>query len=178
MLFLIFLDFIWSVSAFIYDWSKFATIPWFVLPFVVICPIYPLLLAIVWIKIFKKKNPNQYLFTFATIPSMIFGLLALIYYPVAMFYQGFSLNAFGQIFWVLFYSIQAWYLFFKYKTSTLPIILVLFYLSIKFFIDYKYLTFGYLDFSNIPRVLILYFTIIAVSVAFCLGTLAIFRRKS
>lgn len=125
-----------------------AQINFLIWPLVIICPIYPLLLAFVWFQLYRKNRPNQLLLAFATIPSIVFGILALLYYPLAMFYQGFSWNGFGQIFWVLFYALQGWYLLKKYKVTQLALSIASIYLLIKLYLDYRYLSFGYLDFTG------------------------------
>lgn len=154
MLFLIFLDFFWSGGALWVDIPKLPGIPIWAWPFVVICPIYPFLLALVWLKIYRKQKPNQYLLAFAAIPSAIFGVLALVYYPTLMATNGFTWQDFGQIFWVLFYSIQGWYLLIKFKIARWPTLLVSLCLMIKFILDYKFLTFGYLDVNLLSPILL------------------------
>ena len=162
MLYLIYADLFWSVAAFVWDWPKMAQIHFYVWPFALICPIYPLLLAIIWFQLYRKKSPNQFLLAFATIPSIVFGILAIVYYPTAMYYQGFSWNGLGQIFWVIFYAAQGAYLFSKYQLAKWPLALASAYLIVKLCLDYKYLTFGYLDFTNIPQLAVLILIVIGL----------------
>ena len=151
ILLLISLDLFWSVAAMIYDASKLRTLSPLLWPFVAVCPIFPLLLALVLLQLYRKKTPNQFLLAFAAIPSTIYGILAILYYPVAMIYQGFSWNAFGQIFWVAFYSLQGIWLLKRYPIKNTPFVLVLAFLVIKLIvIDLYYKSFGYFDFTNIP----------------------------
>lgn len=177
MIYLIILDLFWSLSAFIWDWPKMAQINPFAWPFVLICPIYPLLLALIWFQLYRKSRPNQLLLAFAVIPSVIFGILAVLYYPTAMVYQGFSWNAFGQIFWVLFYALQAAYLFSKYKIARYAFVIASIYLIIKFVLDYKYLTFGYLDFENFPNALVLTLILVAIASVGVLWSLDSKKKK-
>jgi len=149
VIYLIFLDFFWSVAALWVDMPKLPDIPIWAWPAVVICPIYPILLALVWLKIYRKQKLNKYLLAFASIPSAIFGVLALVYYQMLMAQNGFDWRDFGQIFWVLFYSGQGWWLILKYKFRGLPILAVCGYLTVKFILDYKFLTFGYLEVGDI-----------------------------
>lgn len=79
-----------------------------------------------------------------------------------MVYQGFSWNGLGQILWVLFYALQGWYLFVKYKIARSAMIAASMYLIIKLILDYKYLTFGYLDFENIPNLAVLVLILIGI----------------
>ena len=167
MIFLIITDLFWSGAALIVDLPKLADIPPWAWPVVMICPIYPLLLAIVWFQIIYRKRSNQYLLAFAAIPSAVFGVLALVFYPLKLSALGWDSNAFGQIFWVLVYSIQGWYLLFRYKTGFRPAALAILYLFVKFTLDYKFNTFGYLDFAGLSNVAVLslYIVALAVSVA-------------
>jgi len=144
------------------DWPKLFEIPLWAIPFAIICPVYPLLLAVVWFQIRRNGKPNRYLLAFATIPSAVFGILALIFYPSLMVARGFAWNDLGQIFWVLFYSAQGWYLVFKNKISLLPALLVLLYLFVKFILDYKFLTFGYLEAESLSRQSLLMISIVAL----------------
>ena len=142
MVYLIILDIFWFSAALWVDFPKLITIPIWAWAFVIICPIYPLLLAIVWGQKYKDKKPNNYILSFAAIPSALFGILALIYYPLIMHTTGFNWNVFGQIFWVAFYSAQGWYLLFREKFRIMSVIIVLIYLFTKFTIDYLTKTFG------------------------------------
>jgi len=174
MIYLIILDFFWSAAALFVDLPKLGSIHPLLWPVAIICPIYPLLLAIVWIEIKKGKKINSFLLAFAIIPSAIFGILALVYYPSKMIFQGFAFRDLGQIFWVLFYSSQGWYLWFKRKLLLFPVILVTIYLTIKFFLDYRFDSFGYLsfdDFSQSAKFYILLLSLVLVAY------FAIFQRK-
>lgn len=144
------------------DYPKLLTIPTWAWVFVTICPIYPLLLAIVWRQKYGGKKPNNYILSFAAIPSALFGVLALIYYPLIMRTIGFNWNDFGQIFWVLFYSAQGWYLLRNEKFRTLPVIIVLLYLFAKFTVDFLTKTFGYLEVGRLSQQLLLTIFIVAM----------------
>jgi len=143
------LDIFWSAAGFAVDIPKLSNIPAYLWPFVLICPIYPLLLALIWYMYIKKRPINQYLLSFATLPSIVFGVLAVVFYPTAMIYQGTSLRDIGQIFWVLFYAVQGLYLFEKNKFSALALFIPSLYLIIKLYLDIRYGTFGYLDVEGI-----------------------------
>lgn len=162
LLLLIILDLFWSVSAWIYDWSKLITIPPYLWPFVAVCPVYPLLLALVLLQLYRKKTPNQFLLAFAAIPSAVFGILAVFFYPIAMIYQGFSWNAVGQIFWVLFYGAQGFYLIKKFKISRRVFNLVVGLVALKIVvIDFYMQSYGYFDFENIPRIVMVLILILS-----------------
>ena len=177
MLIIILLDLFWSIAAFWVDWPKLFEIPLWAIPFAIICPIYPLLLAVVWFQIRRNGKPNSYLLAFAVIPSAVFGVLSIIFYPSLMIARGFAWNDIGQIFWVLFYSIQGWYLVLKNKISLLPALLVLLYLIIKFSLDYKFLTFGYLEAESLNSTVLLIVLIIAEVLASGLFYLAVKEKR-
>ncbi|MGI6123343.1 MAG: hypothetical protein ACOYIG_04010 [Acetivibrionales bacterium] len=144
---LITLNFVWAVSAIIYDWPELMRQPIYLWPFLLVCPIYPLLLAITWLKIVRKQTPNSYLLAFATVGASFFGALGLLFYPTVMFIEGFNWLTFGAIFWVLFYGAQGWYLLFAPNVTLKkwPVSLAVFYLLIKTFLDWRYNTFGYMS---------------------------------
>lgn len=170
------LDLVWSLIGFIVDLPKIANLPFYLWPIVLICPIYPLLLAFVWYRYIKKKSINQYLISFAALPSVIFGFLVIPFYLTAMYYQGFSWRDVGQIFWVLFYAIQGFYLFEKNRISYLALMLPALYLMIKLFLDIKYQTFGYLNVEEIdPNALLVIFICALFIIIFTVG-LKLFRQ--
>jgi len=199
LLFLIILDFVWSVSAFWYDADKLLTLSPFLWLFVAVCPVFPFLLALVLLQLYRKKSPNQFLpphqrskgviswiksrifydlppsssanlgfwwggvLAFAAIPSAVYGVLAILYYPIAMYYQGFSWNAFGQIFWVLFYALQGLWLLRKFKIGRFPFVFVSILLILQLvIIDFYYKSFGYFDFTGISSNLLIGLLFLAV----------------
>ena len=133
------------------DYPKLVTIPVWGWVFAVICPVYPLLLALVWWKVLKKQRPNSYLVAFAVMGSATFGVLALFYYPFKMFFQGFALRDLGQIFWVTFYAAQGWYLLFKVKTKLPATLIATLFFILLLLIDTKYKTFGYLSLDDFSQ---------------------------
>lgn len=156
LLILIILDFVWSVSAFWYDADKLLTLSPFLWLFVAVCPVFPFLLALVLLQLYRKKSPNQFLLAFAAVPSAVYGVLAVFYYPIAMYYQGFSWNGFGQIFWVLLYALQGFWLLRKFKIGKLPFALVSILLILQIVIvDFYYKSFGYFDFAGISSNLLI-----------------------
>ena len=142
---IVYLDFIWSILALVYDIGKLGEIAWYLWPLVLICPVFPLFLAFVFIEVVKNKPVNQFLLAFAAIPSAVFGFSALLFYPMLMYNLGFDILGAGQILWVLFYGLQGWYLVFSQKIKPKAIVFVNCYLITKLALDYKFLSFGYLD---------------------------------
>ena len=141
---IVYLDFAWALMALIYDAPKLLQIDWFLWPLVLICPLFPFLLGLVLLKVVKGKKINIFLLSFAAIPSAVFGVLALLFYPMLMINEGFSILGFGQILWVLFYGVQGWYLIYRYKMQRRAVIVASAYLIIKATLDYYFLSFGYL----------------------------------
>jgi len=147
MIYLIFADLFWSAAAWAVDWTKLDIIPIWAWPFVVICPIYPLLIALVWISLFKGGKVNNFLLSFAALPTVVFGVLSIFYYPLKMYFQGFAWVDLGQIFWVLFYAFQGLYLLRRYKIKLSASLPTLIFLVIALTINLKFKTFGYLSFD-------------------------------
>lgn len=176
MIFLIILDLFWAGAALWVDLPKLADIPPWAWPVVIICPVYPLLLAIVWRQIMKGKKPNQYILAFGALGAALFGILAIVFYPLTMIEGGWNWRAFGQIFWVWFYSAQGWYLIFKYRIKLFPALVAFSYFLIKFTLDYRFKTFGYLDFSGLSDLALASLYIIAVGAAL-LGSVLFLKKK-
>lgn len=142
---LIALDITWAGIALAYDWPKLADYPLYIWPAVIICPLYPALLAYIWYKIAMRKRPNNFVLTLATVGSAFFGLLAPVFYSLVMLSEGFNFLTFGAIFWVAFYGTQGWLLLAK-SISVLKaywLILVTILLTIKITLDWRYATFDY-----------------------------------
>lgn len=156
----------WSTCSLIYDIPVIATIPPWAWIFVVICPIYPLLMSGVWLTQTRNKAPHPLLLAFASLPSAAYGLLAFTYYPMIMLVVGFSWSAVLQIPWVLFYSIQGWY-WLRRGAKPYAYAAALF-LAISFTIQYRFQTFGYLDvasFSDGGRIFLWLMALLSGSIA-------------
>ena len=151
----IILNLVWAGSALVYDWPAMTRIPVYWWPFVVICPYYPFLLALVWRQIYCEHKLNRFLLAFAAAPSVIYFLAALMYYPTWMIKNNFDWLAIGQIFWVAFYGLQGWFLLKSQSVSPSAVGLACVFLLLSFAIQYRYDTFGYLDTTNLSRPLIL-----------------------
>lgn len=148
---LIVLDLVWAIAALVYDWSAIGKIPFYFWPFIIICPIYPFLLALTWYQKVKFNHINSYLLVFAAIPSMAYFIGALIYYPTIMVSNGFNWLVFGGIFWVAFYGLQAFYLAIKEKIALTPLLCAILFVAISFVVQYLTKTFGYLDTTGLDN---------------------------
>jgi hypothetical protein len=149
MVLLIILDIFWSVAALIVDLPKLADIPSWAWPLILICPVYPFLLALVWWQISRGSQVNKYLLTFGAIGAVYFGVMALLFYPLTMIEGGFDWKAFGQIFWVAFYASQGAYLLRNRKFHLPAVLTADFYFLAKLIIDFKFKSFGYLEISDL-----------------------------
>lgn len=158
-LYLAVMDLLWSVCAWVFDWPKLHAIPAYLLPFILTCPVYPLLLSISWFQIYTYKKLNLFVLYLGIIGSVVYGFGAIFYYPVNMSLNGFDWYAFGGIFWVLFYAIQGIYLLFRWnaKFNLLSLILAGVFMGSKIIIDYSTRTYGYIVDNNFPQ---MYFKII------------------
>jgi len=148
---LIFFDLFWSAAALWVDISKLSQIPVWTWALVVICPIYPFLLTLIWIQVYREKRVNPYLLSFGAIGASLFGPLALVFYPALIIERGWGWNEFGQIFWVLFYSLQGWYLVSKFQFKPFPVLLAGVYFVIMIFFNFKTATMSYLDFAVLSQ---------------------------
>lgn len=146
-------DLIWSICAWIFDWPKIITMPKYLLPFILICPIYPLLLSVTWLQIYKLKKINLLIYYLGVLGSVVYGAGAVLYYPIYMSIGGFDWFAFGGIFWVLFYALQAVYLLIKYRPElqitsfSIAVVLV----GAKLCLDFITKTSGYILETGFPQ---------------------------
>lgn len=161
------LNVILSLSALIYDLPAIKNIPLIYWPFIVICPIYPALLAVCWHKITRVQKINPLLIAFATIPSIIYFVGAALFYPLWMAHNGFNIYALGQVFWVALYGLQAIYLYFILRVNYRATLMVISFLATSFLIQHKTKTYGYLDLTNMPenQIISIYLILIIIAVA-------------
>lgn len=104
---LILLDLFMAISAIYVDFRDFFVVPWYLVLFVPICPLYPLLLAINFSMFLKKGKFSQGLLHFTMIGIMGYGIMAYIFYPAYLITKGFTWYEFGNMFWVTLYAAQA-----------------------------------------------------------------------
>lgn len=96
-----------AIGSNIADWDWLMSVEWYLMPFAPICSLYPLTLA-VWFTIyyFKKKVPNWFTaFIFMGIIS--YGVMAYIYYPLYMQWDGLDARMMGNMAWVTIYALQS-----------------------------------------------------------------------
>lgn len=177
MYFLSLADLFWSGAALIVDWPKFFFMPVWAYFFAPICPIYPLALAICFWQKAKNKSVNPYLLAFATIGSVVFGAMAIVYYPVLMADKGFAWQDTGQIFWVLFYGLQGVYLIRREKFHFMPIVVTVSYLVGKFILDYRFASFGYLEVERLSGENFTKLFILAIIISIVTGLFAYYKSR-
>ena len=153
-LIIVVIDLVWTGSALVYDWPALGHIPFYAWPFIIICPVYPFLLALVWRQYYRRRKPNQFLLAFAALPSATYFVAALIYYPTWMAANGFDWLAFGQIFWVAFYGLQGFWLLRHQTINVNALNLAAAFLLISFVAQYLSQTYGYLDLAGIDRTVV------------------------
>lgn len=167
---LIIFDLLWAALALAYDWSAIAQIPFYFWPFIVICPIYPFLLALAWYQKVRSNHINSYLLAFAAIPSTTYFVGAIIYYPTLMVLNGFNFLAFGSIFWVAYYGLQGIYLAIKEKIALVPLLCAILFIITSFIIQFFSKTFSYLDITGLDdlSIVLIYVFILVILTLFFL----------
>lgn len=108
--FLVFLGFSMSLLALRIDLHDFVETPWYLWPWVPICFIYPLLLALNYLYFLKFGRFPQFLLNFTIFGIISYGIIAPVFYTLYMMESGFSWYEFGNIFWVWLYASQAFLL--------------------------------------------------------------------
>lgn len=153
VLILITLNLFWSGAATIYDRTAIQAVPAWALMFTVVCPLYPLLLALVWYRLLHNLRPLPLLTSFAALPAATYAVLSLVFYPLIMRHEGFSLIDCGQILWVLFYGLQGWYALNRFTPSKIPLLTSGLFMLTSIIVQYRTLSFGYLgiDILTIPE---------------------------
>lgn len=148
---LVLLNLIWGSSALWYDWEALVKLPVWTLPFILICPLFPFLLAAVW---WRWPHSPTWLYWLAILPSAVYGLLATFFYPLVMWHSGFDWLAALQIPWVWAYSAQAWYLLQKlsapFCSSRWPWLASL-YLTLSLGVQAVTDSFGYIGLDVLPN---------------------------
>lgn len=130
-----------------YDFQEWSLLPWYLWPFLPICPLYPALLTVWWLFYYFKKRPHTAFTAFIWIGTVSYGLMAYIYYPIHMSFNGFDWFEVGNILWVTIYASQSIVLFEHLrKTSLLSVTPVFLYFLTKDFTD-RFLG----TFSNVYR---------------------------
>lgn len=114
---LIAFNLLWSVLGIYADWNWLSVIPTFLIPFTIICSLYPPLLLIIFLLDKKNKQFPQALLWLTSIGLVTYGSMAQIYFPLLMTWKGFNLHDFGSMFWVAAYGLQ----FFLIKKFLRPI---------------------------------------------------------
>lgn len=167
---IIILNLIWAASAIVYDWDNLSAIPYYLWPSLIICPVYPLLLFLTWASIYRQKKCNDYLLAFAAIPSIVYLIASMIYYPAWMAYNGFNWLAFGQIYWVAVYGLQGIYLYLNMSIAERAKRLVALFLVISLIVQYLNIErFGLFDFSAIDDAYVMAFVIVLIVLSIILG---------
>jgi|GEM_PF-2447288 len=177
------LDLIIGTTALVYDWGTIVSLPIWLLPVIIICPLYPFLLAGVWWRL-QNHRGSTWLYAGAVIPSAMYGVLALIFYPMVMVATQFSwTNLLAEI-WVWLYASQSWYLLKKYPPVKLfPIIVASIFILAAFLFQLQTNSYGYLALAvlslpaKIALLTLAVLTIVGINVALLLSRLGSVDRR-
>jgi len=174
---IIIFDLVWAAMAAVYDWEIFSRIPIYLWPFLVICPIFPALLSLVWLQSLESR-PNKFLLAFGAMPSVVYLFAAIIYYPTWMILNGFDWMTFGAIFWVAAYGLQGLYFLSKYCVERGQLFFVAIFLIFSLTVQYLTKTYGAQDFTNFSQTLFIaeYFIVALFVIIFSIF-LSLDRKK-
>lgn len=107
LLWIILIDLSLGLSSTVVDWQWLIRVPRHLVMFAPICSIYPWLLA-VWMTIFFfRKKVSSWFTTFLLIGLFSYGIMAWIYFPLYMSWNGVNFHDIGSMFWVTAYASQA-----------------------------------------------------------------------
>ena len=134
-----------------YDAPILPTIPYWAWAFVIICPLYPLVLALFYYGELTQKR-NDILTAIAVLSAATYGLAALAYYPLHMYATFYNWLDTGNIFWVWLYATQGWWLIRKLpRPHPLALTIATGFILCAFTIQFRTLSFGYLDYASLSN---------------------------
>lgn len=107
LILLIVLDVFLAIGSNINDFHILTKVEPWLIPFAPICSLYPLLLAIWFTLYYKKIKISNSFTTFIFIGIFSYGIMAQIYYPLFIYWDGFAWNLLGNMIWVALYALQA-----------------------------------------------------------------------
>jgi hypothetical protein len=143
------IDLGWSLIAWIYDWASLQSIPLYWWPFIVICPLFPLLLGLGWWG--RWRGFWLKVLPWAALPSITYGFLAPFFYGAHSYYTGFVWQDVGQVLWVWAYAFQALFLMRVFKVSLSNLVAAALFMLVALTSQYLTLSLHYLDLSSIPH---------------------------
>jgi len=104
---LIAIDLALGISSTVVDWPWLMRVPRALVIFAPICSLYPWLLA-VWFGLYLwKKKVSNWFSSFLFVGLLSYGIMAWIYFPLYMSWNGINFHDVASIFWVTAYGSQA-----------------------------------------------------------------------
>lgn len=192
LVFLALLGFAMSIGSMTIDWQDFAETPWFLWPFVPICPLYPFLLGVLYAWRARKGKWPVRLMLFTLLGITSYGVIAIVFYPLYMLENGFAWYELGNVFWVMIYSLQAVWLWKEFgrdgghwrpgrlsKVSTCLIAAYAVYFFAKDILDRYSVTFSYVRYNILSDVLTnrMFITVLVVHTLVFLTYFLTMRRE-
>jgi hypothetical protein len=104
---LITLDLFMAVASNIVDWPWLMSVKWYLWPVTPICSLYPLTLTIWFGLRYAGKRIPAWFTNFIFIGIISYGIMANIYYPVYMAWDGIQWRMIGNMVWVAVYALQS-----------------------------------------------------------------------
>jgi hypothetical protein len=177
LLALIGLDIFLAVGSNIADWPWLMDVAqnkWYLIPFAPICSLYPLTLAVWFSLYYFRKKIQGWLTTFIFIAITSYGIMAYIYYPFYMSWDGIRFRLVGNMVWVTIYALQSFIIASEIKKIPLyQYILVIGYFAVKDYSDRFLGSFIDILRDDFPRYLIDIFTYSIIVLHLAASTLVI-----
>ena len=117
---LVALGFLMAGLALNIDLHDFLETPWYLWPWVPICALYPLLLALNYLYFLRKGEFSRFFLGFTVCGALGYGMIAPLFYILYMAEHGFAWYELGNILWVWLYAAQAYFLL-PYVRGRLPV---------------------------------------------------------
>lgn len=162
------------------DLHDFLETPWYLWPWVPICSLYPLLLAIQYLMYWRTGRFPAFLLCFTVFGIIGYGIIAPVFYAAYMVENGFAWYELGNIFWVWLYASQAFLLwpYLQEVLKKLPLwqlFLVFIYFLIKDLLDRFSVTWSYVRYGTLSSLALDVVFVVLVSIHITL--LAVFLRR-
>jgi len=124
-----------GISSTVVDWPWLIRVPPNLVAFAPICSLYPWLL-VAWFALFlwKKKVPSWFT-SFLLVGLFSYGIMAWIYFPLYMSWNGLNFHDIGSMFWVAAYALQGFIIASEIKK--IPVYQYLLIFAYFFFKDYS-----------------------------------------
>jgi len=92
-----------------------------------------------------------YFLALAALPSAVYGVVAIYFYPIQMVFEGFSWLGIASMLWIWVYAAQGFWLLKNRPPHIAALRVAALFLLVSFIIQYQTETLGYMNISSLPN---------------------------